>query len=332
MTDVMTVLGPVRPAELGYVDAHEHLFLRTPALPGDEFWDADKSTTEAAAVRSSGIGTVIDLTPVGLGRRPSALAKLAADAGLHVVAATGYHRSAHYPAWHWAREVSEDLLLDILLTDLTVGMDDRDWAGPRPVPSTVRAGIVKLGASYQRITADEERWFRAGAEAALTVGVPVAVHCETGTATHEILDNLARLGVAADQVLLCHTDRNPDLELHKELASRGAYLVYDTIGRIKYGPDSRILDLIEGLAAVGLAGQVCLGTDVGRRSMLRAYGGGPGMDVLGRDFLPRLGPDLVDLVMRDAPAALFSGAASIRHPKGNSRHGVTPDAQAMIEG
>jgi phosphotriesterase-related protein len=44
--------------------------------------------------------------------------------------------------------------------------------------------------------------------------------------------------------------------------------------------------------------------------MLRAYGGGPGMDVLGRVFLPRLehrlGRTLVDLVMRDAPAALFA--------------------------
>ncbi|MEU4396480.1 hypothetical protein [Kribbella sp. NPDC023855] len=308
---MMTVLGPVAPTELGYVDAHEHLFLRSPALPTDEFWDGEKSTAEAASVRASGIGTIIDLTPVGLGRRPVALAKLSAEAGLHVVAATGYHRVAHYPAWHWAREVSEDVLLDILLTDLTAGMDDRDWAGPRPVPSTVRAGIIKLGASYQRITGDEHRWFRAGAEAARRVGVPVAVHCETGTAPHEILDTLARLGVAEYRVLLGHMDRNADPELHRELASRGAYLVYDTVGRIKYGPDARILDLIESLAAAGLAGQLCLGTDVGRRSMLRAYGGGPGMDVLGREFLPRLerrlGHELVDLVMRDAPAALFSG-------------------------
>jgi phosphotriesterase-related protein len=315
LTEVMTVLGPVAATELGYVDAHEHLFLRSPALPGDEFWDSEKSTAEAAAVRSSGIGTVIDLTPVGLGRRPAALAKLAADTGLHVVAATGYHRSAHYPSWHWARELSEDELLDVLLTDLTVGIDDRDWAGPRPVPTAIKAGIVKLGASYQHITADEERWFRAGAEAARRAGVPLAVHCEAGTVAHEIVERLAQLAVPADQILLCHTDRNPDLELHRELASHGAFLVYDTVGRIKYGPDARILDLIEGMAESGLAGQVCLGTDVGRRSMLRAYGGGPGMDVLGRTFLPRLerrlGRDIVDLIMRDAPAALLAAPSHV---------------------
>jgi predicted metal-dependent phosphotriesterase family hydrolase len=311
LTEVMTVRGPVAPSELGYVDAHEHLFLRTPELPADDFWDEEKSTTEAALVRSSGIRTVIDLTPVGLGRRPSALARLAAAADLHVIAATGYHRSAHYSPWHWARQVDSAVLVDILLRDLTAGIDDRDWSGPCSVPTDVKAGIVKLGASYQRITTDEDRWFAAGAEAALRTGVPIAVHCEVGTAAHDILDRLAGLGVASHRILLAHTDRNPDLGLHSELASRGAYLVYDTVGRIKYGPDSRILDLIEGMASAGLAGHVCLGTDVGRRSMLRAYGGGPGMDVLGRTFLPRLerrlGRDIVDLVLREAPAALFSG-------------------------
>ena len=307
----MTVRGPVAPTELGWVDAHEHLFLRSPALPGDDFWDEEKSTAEATLVRASGIRTVVDLTPVGLGRRPAAVARLAAAAGLHVVAATGYHRSAHYSSWHWARNVGSDVLADVLVQDLTTGIDDRDWSGPYPAPTGVRAGIVKLGASYHRVTAEEDRWFGAGAEAALRAGVPIAVHCEIGTAAHEILDRLGELGVAAHRILLAHTDRNPDLGLHRELASRGAYLVYDTVGRIKYGPDSRILDLIEGMASAGLAGQVCLGTDVGRRSTLRAYGGGPGMDVLGRVFVPRLedrmGREIVDLVLRGAPAALFAG-------------------------
>jgi phosphotriesterase-related protein len=254
---------------------------------------------------------VVDLTPVGLGRRPSALARLAEASGLHVVAATGYHRSAHYPSGHWARHVDAAVLVDVLVKDLTTGIDDRDWSGPYPAPTGVRAGIVKLGASYQRIAAEEDRWFQAGADAALRTGVPIAVHCEVGTAAHEILDRLAELGVGTRRILLAHTDRNPDLGLHRELAARGAYLVYDTVGRIKYGPDSRILDLIEGMASAGLAGRVCLGTDVGRRSMLRAYGGGPGMDVLCRSFAPRLeqrlGRDVVDLVLRDAPAALFAG-------------------------
>jgi phosphotriesterase-related protein len=307
---VMTVRGPVSPDELGRVDAHEHLFLRTPQTPNDSFWDEAKTTEEAKLVHSSGIRTIVDLTTVGLGRRPTALAAVSATAGVHIVAATGYHRSAHYSPWHWAHTADHDLLVNVLLTDLNSGMDDRDWSGPWPAPSHVRAGIIKVGASYQHIAPDERRWFAAAAEAARRTGVSVAVHCEIGSAAQEILDYLGDLGVDSDRIMLAHTDRNPDLELHKQLATRGAYLVYDTIGRVKYGPDSRILDLICGMTDAGLVDHLCLGTDVGRRSMLRAYGGGPGMDVLGREFVPRvekmLGREVVDTILCLAPAHVLT--------------------------
>ncbi|MQA87971.1 MAG: aryldialkylphosphatase [Streptosporangiales bacterium] len=306
MPSAHTVLGPVPGDDLGAVDAHEHLFLRSPALPGDEFEDLERMTAEAAAVRASGIDTVVDLTPVGLGRDPRKLAELCRRTGLRVILATGYHREAHYPAGHWARRLGADELLDVVLTDLTQGVDERDWQGPRPVLSEVRAGIVKLGASYQVITDAERRWFAAGAEAAQRTGVPVAVHCEIGTAAHEVLDLLGELGVPARRVILAHMDRNPDVELHGQLAERGATLVYDTVGRVKYRPESVLVNLIGRIVDAGHIDRLMLGTDVGRRSMIRAYGGGPGMDVLGREFLPRLtrriGEERVAHIMRTNPA------------------------------
>jgi phosphotriesterase-related protein len=308
---VQTVLGPVD--EVGAVDAHEHLFLRTPALPGDEFVELDPMVSEVNDVKASGVDAIVDLTPIGLGRDPLGLAELSRRTGVHVVAATGFHRDAHYPAGHWVHRLSVEELSEVVLADLTSGMDARDWQGPRPSPTSYRAGIVKLGASYQRISASEARRLSAGAEAARVAGVPVAVHTEIGTMGTEVLDLLEAGGVPASRVLLAHLDRNADAELHAALASRGAYLLYDTVGRIKYRPDSELLDLIEAVVALGHADRVLLGTDVGRRSMLRAYGGGPGMDVLGRSFLPRLerrlGADLVAQVMRTNPARALASAS-----------------------
>jgi phosphotriesterase-related protein len=295
---------------LGNVDAHEHVFLRTPVNPGDEFLDPAKASLELAAVARSGVKTVVDLTPVGLGRQPRELADLSRHTGVHIVAATGYHRTAHYRDNHWARYADDETLLDVLLTDLNQGIDAHDWEFPRPVPTAHRAGIIKLGASYQKVSDLERRWFAAGAQAAVQTGVPVAVHTEVGTAAHTILDLLEGHGVPAHRVMLAHTDRNPDPELHLDLLARGAYLVYDTIGRIKYRPDVVVLDLIDRIAEAGKLGQLCLGTDVGRRSMLSAYGGGPGMDVLGREFVPRLrrriGDDGVTTVMQRAPQTLLA--------------------------
>lgn len=311
---VTTVLGPVDGAALGRVDAHEHLFLRSPMLPGEEFQDLDRMVEEVDSVRESGIDTVVDLTPMGLGRRPTDTAELSRRTGVTVVLATGIHRKAHYPAGHWAHTLAVAELVDLMVTDLETGIDNRDWQGPRPMPTEVRAGIIKLGASYHVVQPVERRWFEAGAQAAVRTGVPVAVHAEVGTAAHDILDLLAEGGVAPHRVMLAHLDRNLDPELHAEIASRGAFLGYDTVGRTKYHSDAVVLELIAAVGALGHGAQIVLGTDVGRRTMLRAYAGGPGMDVLGRTFVPRLraqlGEDVEQAVLVDNPRRFLTGGSS----------------------
>ena len=60
------------------------------------------------------------------------------------------------------------------------------------------------------------------------------------------------------------------------------------MGRTKYRPDSELLELIERMVQAGHLDRLMLGQDIGRRSMLRAYGGGPGMRYLMETFVPRL--------------------------------------------
>jgi predicted metal-dependent phosphotriesterase family hydrolase len=311
MRTVTTVLGPLDAGALGRVDTHEHVFLRSPILPGDEFEDLELMCEEVTHVRNSGIDTIIDLTPIGLGRAPLKTAQLSRRTLVNIVVATGVHRRAHYPNGHWVYSVSEEELTELMVTDLETGIDNRDWQGPRPQPTNVCAGIIKLGASYHAIHASEQRWFSAGAAAAARTGVPIAVHTEVGTAAHEVLDALEGLGVPANEVMLAHLDRNIDPALHAEIADRGAFLGYDTIGRAKYHSDAAILDLIAAVVELGHASQILLGTDVGRSSTLLAYGGGPGMSVLGRTFAPRLsqllGADLEEAVLVENPRRYLTG-------------------------
>src|ERR687888_1209940 len=110
--EVQTVLGPVAPEALGPTDAHEHLFLRTPTLPGEELTELEPMVAEASALRAAGARAVADLTPVGCGRDPRGLRLLAERTGLHVVAPTRFHRDAHYPAGHWVPAQPEDVLAE----------------------------------------------------------------------------------------------------------------------------------------------------------------------------------------------------------------------------
>ena len=125
-----------------------------------------------------------------------------------------------------------------------------------------------------------------------------------------IVERLTGLGVAAASVVLAHVDRNPDAVEHAETAATGAWLQLDGPGRTKYWPDSTILELIADLAARGHADRLLLGGDTGRRSMLRSYGGGPGLDYVFARFKPRLerelGEDVSRAIFVENPARAFA--------------------------
>ena len=301
---VRTTAGDVAPADLGRVDYHEHLFQVSPLLPGDDLDDEAASTAEASLLRQSGFDTMVDATPIGLGRDPRALSRAAAASGLHVVATTGAHRREHYADQGWVTALDEPSLTARLLADVMTGMPVLD--GPRPSAATnVRAGVLKVGIGYWSIDAFARRVVAALAEVHRQTGAPVMVHTELATAAHEILDLLDGLGVAADRVVLAHVDRNPDPGLHAELASRGAYLGYDGPARARSAPDSVLLACLAEVAHRGHVERVVLGGDVARAGRYASYGGMPGLAYLGRRFVPRLvaevGEEVADTVLRANP-------------------------------
>ena len=291
---VRTITGDVAPANLGPCDAHEHLFLVTPLQPGDDFTDVERAIEEAQTLVAAGGRALVDWTPVGLGRDLDGLRSVAEATGLHIVAATGLHREAHYAADDPLRRDSVEELASRFSSDLE------------------RCGIIKLGASYHVITAFEAKAFEAAAAAHGRVGAPVCVHTEHGTMGLAIVERLGTLGVAAGSVVLAHVDRNPDAGEHAETAAAGAWLQLDGPGRTKYWPDSTIVTLIADLAERGHADRLLLGGDTGRRSMMRAYGGGPGLDYLFARFKPRLerelGDELAEQIFVANPARAFAFA------------------------
>jgi phosphotriesterase-related protein len=290
---IRTVLGDIDPADLGPCDAHEHLFLDTPAQPGDEFTDRDKAVAEARTLVEAGARALVDWTPLGLGRDLDGLAHVSRETGLHVVAATGLHRDAHYTPDDAYRTTPVDELTRLFVEELRG-----------------RCGVVKVGASYHHLTPFEEKAFAAAAAAHGETGAPVCVHTQHGTMGLAIVERLRSLGVPPTAVILAHVDRNPDAAEHAETADTGATLQLDGPGRTKYWPDSTILQLIADLAERGHADRLLLGGDTGRRSMLRAYGGGPGLDYVFARFRPRLerelGADLAGRVFVANPARAFA--------------------------
>ncbi|WSX63305.1 phosphotriesterase [Streptomyces sp. NBC_00986] len=295
---VRTVLGDVDPRLLGVCDAHDHLFLRSPQLPGQELGDASAAQAELNVFRSVGGGSVVQWTPYGMGRRVADLPLLSRSTGVHVVCATGLHQAAHY-----SPELLESLrggLAEVFVTELTKGVG----------PSGVRAGIIKVAGGFHGLDAHARWTMTAAAEAHHTTGAPIAVHLELGTGALDVLDLLCgELGVEPHRVILGHLNRSPDLVVHRQAADAGAYLAFDGPSRAHHATDWRMPEAVRALAEAGFGDRLLLGGDTvvaGARSV----DGGPGMPYLLRRVRPRLavelGEELVGRVFTENPAKAFS--------------------------
>lgn len=317
MSVIRTVLGDIDPASLGSVNTHEHLFQVSPLLPGDELDDAQRSADEAARLRDSGFDAMIDATPIGLGRRPAAVAAISASTGLRVIASTGIHREAHYPDGHPLRALDAEARAALFIRDLRDGLPTGDSGDAETAVdgsgAPVRAGLIKTGIGYWSISSFERTTLEAAATAHAATGAAIMVHLEHGTAAHEVLDLLVSLGVRAGRVMLAHADRLLDAGHHVELLERGAALGYDGCARWRDRSDEELLTLTAAVIERG-HDRILLGGDVARASRYVAYGGMPGLAYLGDRYLPRLrariGDAAVERMLVQHPRELLALATS----------------------
>ncbi|MFD4596608.1 phosphotriesterase [Streptomyces sp. NPDC058464] len=295
---VRTVLGDIRPADLGVCDAHDHLFLRSPRLPGQELNDASAARAELAAFRAAGGAAVVQWTPYGMGRRAADLPLLSRASGVHVICATGLHQAAHY-----APESLDGLrgrLAEVFVSELTEGIGT----------SGVRAGLVKVAGGFHHLDAHARWTMAAAAEAHHATGAPIAVHLELGTGALDVLDLLCgELGVPGDRVILGHLNRSPDLVVHRQAAASGCWLAFDGPSRANHATDWRMPEAVRALAEAGFGDRLLLGGDT-VVAEARSVDGGPGMPYLLRRVRPRLAAELgaehVDRILTGNPARAFA--------------------------
>ena len=97
MATIPTLDGPLDTAQLGTVLMHEHIFNLTAEIqlvhPGFNGWDPEvqvpKAQEQLRAVKEAGIDTIVELSPIGLGRSLDLIRRAAEGSGLNLVLATG---------------------------------------------------------------------------------------------------------------------------------------------------------------------------------------------------------------------------------------------------
>ena len=207
--------------------------------------------------------------------------------------------------------MSADAIADEVVRDLTDG-----------IPGTgVRSGIIGEIGIDTAVSDAEIRNLRGACRAARRTGVPLSVHTN-GMAPPEtrlrILDIAEEEGADIRHTLIDHVSLRPGyLDIHLEVARRGAFLGYDTISSdFNWGTrgsgkcDHEIAAEIRSVIDAGYLDRVLLSMDVHMKVMLTAYGGG-GYGYVLREFLPRLREvgiteDQITTMLVDNPRCLFS--------------------------
>ncbi|MFI6496979.1 aryldialkylphosphatase [Nonomuraea typhae] len=268
-----TVTGPLRAAAItGAVLPREHLRTDMRWAVGIDsdphrWLDEERTVTEElrALRRQDGLGLVVDLTCMGMGRDAASLARMAAGSRVPVIAATGLYAEP----FSSIRDASVEELTARLMSEITSGLDG----------SGVFPGVIgEVGCWGEEPTPAEERALIAAARASRSSRLPVATH---GQSPMGLLEILIGQGLPAERVSVGYADT--DLGAARKIAESGAYV---SISSLCHGPE-QTARLALGLIEDGHAGRLLLGSGLGRVAQLQRYDG-PGYAHVFHALLPRL--------------------------------------------
>ena len=92
---INTVTGSVRPSDLGATMAHEHVLLTSAGINrtfpelAERERTRDKAIAQLTAASEGGLGAIVDVTPMDLGRDIELLREISEASGIGIVASTG---------------------------------------------------------------------------------------------------------------------------------------------------------------------------------------------------------------------------------------------------
>jgi Predicted metal-dependent hydrolase with the TIM-barrel fold len=266
MKRLLTTLGAFERHQLGLILPHEHIFvdLRTPDQPGYGEAEAEDviglMAPQIEAARARGVTAIVECTTGGVGRRADIDIAVSRATGMPIVMPTGNYREPWLP--DWVAEASEEALERWMVKELTQGMDE----------TGVPAAWIKLSAGDDGITPLEARILRAAARASIQTGAVIGSHTIRGRVVMDQLDIIEKEGGSANRFISIHTQMEPDFELNKAVAARGAWIEFDHIGR---DPDAEVLALVMKALDEGLERQMLLSHDLGWYDPALPGGGTP---------------------------------------------------------
>lgn len=257
---IMGVLGPIKPGDLGTTLMHEHVmadFIGA-AQTGQHRYKVDDVVAKALPylleIKKAGCKTFVDCTPVYLGRDVRVLKRLAQETGMNIITTTGYYGALEekFLPQHAYTETAEQLTAR-WVNEWKNGIDD----------SGVRPGIIKTSVDGGPLRPVYKKVLTAVAAAHLQTGLTISVHTGDGVAAMEWMDLFQKNHVHLSALRWVHAQNEKDKQLHLKAAKMGAWLEFDGIDEANDANIAEHVDFVKHMKDNGYLKQVLISQDAG---------------------------------------------------------------------
>jgi phosphotriesterase-related protein len=315
---IRTVLGDIKPEELGFCHTHEHMTCDQRVAQIREMFDTTRRWDSSAMIldepertleeikrfRAHGGSAMVEVTTSAWGRNLDTLARFSRESGVHIVATGGFYTEPHMPREAETMPIPD--IADWIVSEVMEGVG----------PDRIRVGLIKSGIYHGRIAGLELKGLRAVARAQMRTGVAITTHT-SGARRHEVrggnmgaqhLRTLFEEGVDPHRFIVGHTDERPDIEFLSWLCSLGCYVQFDVIGKSHWLLNQTRFELLKELVKRGFRSHILLGTDRCHKPEFYRELGGAGYTLILDEFVPMALED--GLTQEDLDAFLIKNPAN----------------------
>ena len=213
-----------------------------PAGP-DIMHDVDLMSAEVGKTKDASVACIVDAGHPDMGRNIDFLRQVSLKSGVPIVAGGGFYSQPFYP-----KEISTMSEEQIVKALIKQADDDT-------------LGVFGEIGSWDEISADERKVFRAVGRAHVATNLPIFTHTGIpGKSALEQLDILEDAGVKPDRVVIGHLGNLVDANVyvHKAICRRGAFVGFDRQGG---NGDAQQVPMVMALIDAGFADHLMFSAD-----------------------------------------------------------------------
>lgn len=254
MAKVAGVTGPIDTRDLGFTLMHEHILIANWSMRQAfaDWVDVDavieRAVAELTTVKDLGVSTIVDLTPINIGRDIHVIREVAERSGMNIIAATGLY----YTEEPWLEAWPVEKLVEWLIRDLTDGIQG----------TTSKAGIVKCATNHAGVTPVNKKLLQVAGALHRATGVPISTHTavenRSGLAQQDVFEEA---GVDLSRVVIGHCGDTEDLAYLEAILARGSMIGMDRFGIDMILPTEKRVATIVALCERGFGSQLVLSHD-----------------------------------------------------------------------